>query len=96
MDGTCGETGLTPNERELLRALASSPGRWFTPAELQAAGLLANRSLQGLHRTAVSLVDKGLAERTGDPGRSLRYHLTLAGLSSLSAGNDPDPSLGAG
>jgi predicted transcriptional regulator len=96
MGGTSGETDLTPNERELLRALASSPGRWFTPAELQAAGLLANRSVQGLHRTAVSLVDKGLAERTGNPGRSLRYHVTLAGLSLLSAGNDPGCSLSAG
>jgi hypothetical protein len=86
MADTSGTVSATPNERSLLRALASGEERWYTPAELEAAGLLGNRTVDAMHRTAVSLVDKGLAERTSDPGRSWRYRITGPGRNLLDAG----------
>jgi hypothetical protein len=81
-----GAVAATPNERLLLCALASGQGRWHTPAELQAGGLLGHRTVDGLHRTAISLVDKGLAERSSASGRSWRYRITRSGRDLLDPG----------
>jgi hypothetical protein len=58
--------GLTANQRTILAFLAARPDHVHTPAQMihDDPADFAGRSIQGLHQTAVSLVDKRLAWRT--------------------------------
>jgi hypothetical protein len=74
----------TPNEWRFLMALPRGGGlAWVTPGRLVAEGKLpAGSPLSGLHRTAASLVRKGLLEKV--TGRHpAGYRLTPAGRTAV-------------
>ena len=73
-DAALGALGLTLVQWDALRHMAENPG-----ASLHDLALLTFQSDQAFGTLAGRMVDRGLIERTGGPGRAVRHRLTERG-----------------
>jgi hypothetical protein len=82
-----GVGNVSDYERQMLDALVRNgkPSAPKTPAELihDYPSTFGNRSPQGVHQTAASLVRKGLIYRLHDEAGHVCYEINYAGLSAI-------------